>query len=241
MEALKVLIVEDEMIIAESISDMLSELGYEVMGICIRAQQALDFIRKTPPDVALFDIQLKGNEDGIWLANQIKEEHSFPFVFLTSYGDKATIDKAVNTSPYGYLIKPVEKQNLYGTIEVAIKRFGELINQNENEGFVIRNYFFIKENYQYVKINIQEIDFIKSDDNYLEIMTGAKKHLIRSTLKDFVKQLPAEQFQRIHRSYAVNTEKVSSFSNTSVVLGEHSLPISKKFFEELSTHYKTLS
>ncbi|REE05756.1 LytR/AlgR family response regulator transcription factor [Marinoscillum furvescens] len=241
MEALKVLIVEDEMIIAESISDMLSELGYEVMGICIRAKQALEFIRKNPPDVALFDIQLKGEEDGIWLANQIKEIHSFPFVFLTSYGDKATIDKAVNTSPYGYLIKPVEKQNLYGTIEVALKRFGEILNQNENEGFVIRNYFFVKENYQYVKINVQEIDFIKSDDNYLEIMVGTKKHLIRSTLKDFVKQLPADTFQRIHRSYAVNTEKVSSFSSTSVSLGEHSLPISKKFFEELSTHFKTLS
>ena len=82
MEALNVLIVEDEMIIAESISDMLEDLGYEVADICIRAKSALDKIKSNPPDIALFDINLKGEEDGIWLANQIKEDQQFPFIFL---------------------------------------------------------------------------------------------------------------------------------------------------------------
>ena len=75
MSKLKILIVEDEMITAESISDMLEDLGYEIQGICIRAEKALEQIQVEKPDFALLDIQLKGEKTGIWLAEQIQKDH----------------------------------------------------------------------------------------------------------------------------------------------------------------------
>jgi DNA-binding LytR/AlgR family response regulator len=240
MEKLKILIVEDEMIIAESISDMLEELDYEVMQICIRARQALDFIQSNPPDLALFDIRLKGDETGIWLAEQIKERKDFPFIFLTSYGDKATIDQAVNMSPYGYLLKPVEKQHLYGAIEVAMKRFTDRFGGEGNEAAVIRDSFFVKQGHQFVKVKTEDIRYIKSDDNYLEIYTPSKKHVIRSTMRDFLIQLPKETFVQIHRSYIVKLDSIEAFNASSVEVQGNSLPVSKQFRSALTDHFSTL-
>lgn len=239
-ETLKVLIVEDEMIIAESISDMLEDLGYEVTNICIRATSALEKIKQSTPDLALFDINLKGDEDGIWLANQLMGLQQFPFIFLTSYGDRKTVDLAIETSPYGYLIKPIEKESLYGAIEVAMKRYSELSQSSVDQSFVARDYFFVKENYQYVKISLKEILYIKSDDNYLEIHVDGNRHIIRSTLKDFEQQLPASDFIRIHRSFLVNKEKITSFSPVAVFIEKEKLPISKKYSEALSAGFKTM-
>ncbi len=241
MDKLKILIVEDEMIIAESVSDMLEDLGYEVMGIAIRAKRALEMIQSNPPDLALFDIRLKGEEDGIWLAGQLKDLPAFPFIFLTSYGDKATIDQAVAASPYGYLLKPVEKQHLYGAIEVALRRFAEKSNaEGESEGIVINDCFFVKDDHQYTKVQISDIDYIKSDDNYLEIFCGNKKHLIRSTMKDFQEQLPKRDFVQTHRSYIVNLKKVEGFSAVQVNVSHHSVPVSKSFKDVLPEYFKMI-
>ncbi|MEP4532658.1 MAG: LytTR family transcriptional regulator DNA-binding domain-containing protein [Cyclobacteriaceae bacterium] len=241
MDKLKILIVEDEMIIAESISDMLEELGYEVTNICIRARQALELIQASPPDLALFDIRLKGEETGIWLAQQIKDRNDFPFIFLTSYGDKATIDQAVNMSPYGYLLKPVEKQHLYGAIEVAMRRFSEGFGDNGNEAVVIRDSFFVKEDHQYVKVKISDVDYIKSDDNYLEIYASKRRHLVRSTLKVFLDQLPPKQFLQLHRSYVVNVQKIVAFGPTSVEIEGTEIPVSRQYKDVLQQHVNTIN
>lgn len=240
MDKLKILIVEDEMIIAESISDMLEELGYEVLGICIRAKQALDFIKNNPPDLALFDIRLKGEEDGIWLGRQLDESYKFPFIFLTSYGDKATIDQAVSVSPYGYLLKPIDKQNLYSTIEVALRKFGDFTREDDNEGKVLKDSFFVKQNHQNIKVQIEDIIYIKSDNNYLEIYTKERRHIIRSSLRDFISQLSSKKFLQIHRSYIVNMEKIDSFSSTTLLVDKKELPVSKQYKQIISEHFKTM-
>lgn len=237
----RILIVEDEMIIAESISDMLEELGFEVTGIHMRAKSALKALRQTPPDIALLDINLKGDEDGIWLANQVKDEAQFPIIFLTSYGDQKTIDRAVETSPYGYILKPIEKQTLYSTIQVALKKFDEAGAGLEQDGMVLEDSFFVKENFEYVKVKVDAIDFIKSDDNYIEISTGSKKHLVRSTLKAFHRQLPSSQFVQVHRSFVINLEKISAFSPTYVSINAERIPVAKKYQSNLMDLLKTVS
>ncbi|MFY0605848.1 MAG: response regulator [Cyclobacteriaceae bacterium] len=241
MDKIKILIVEDEMIIAESISDMLEDLGYEVTDICIRATTALNRINELAPDLALFDIQLKGEETGLWLADQIKDRHDFPFIFLTSYGDKKTIDQAVNLSPYGYLLKPVEKAHLYSAIEVGIKRFTEKQGSEESDMVVVRDSFFVKEDYQYVKVNVNDIHYVKTDNNYIEIYTHAKRHIIRSTMKDFLSQIDPEKFLQVHRSYVVNLSRIEAFSSTSVKIGDFEVPIVKKYVPILTEHLHKLN
>ena len=123
MEKVNILIVEDEALIAESLSETLEDLGYEISGMAMRAKEALDIIAKEQPDIAILDINLKGKEDGIWLAEEIRKNYDFPYIFLTSYGNRSTVERAVKTKPNGYLIKPFKKADIFSAIEVALTNY----------------------------------------------------------------------------------------------------------------------
>ncbi|HBB32251.1 MAG TPA: hybrid sensor histidine kinase/response regulator [Cyanobacteria bacterium UBA8803] len=120
MARAKILIVEDERIVALSIQTRLEALGYSVTANVGSADAALESIAQNPPDLVLMDIQLKGSVDGIEAANQIRYLFQLPVVYLTAYNNDDTIDRAKLTQPYGYLLKPFESRELCTTIEVAI-------------------------------------------------------------------------------------------------------------------------
>lgn len=236
MTPLKIAIVEDEMITAESLSDMLEELGYEVTRIYIRAEKAWEAFAKDPPDFALLDINLKGEKTGIWLAEQIQQSINIPYVFLTSYGDKDTIQKATATNPYGYLLKPIEKQHLYASIEVAINKFHEISGKGtsvEEQGMFLKDALFIKDEYLFIKVRFEDIYFVKASGNYLEIHTADKKYLIKGTLSSFCEALPAHQFFQTHRSYLLNLERIEAFGGNYVKIKEQDLPLTQKNKEDL--------
>lgn len=235
MDEMKVVIVEDERITALSLEDMLIELGCDVTGSFITAEQAIEEIRKSQPDLVLLDINLKGEHDGIWLGGTIKKELNIPFIYLTSYGDKETIEKATNTMPYGYLVKPIDKQNLHAAIELAAKRFGEENdNSEEEEPLVqIKDSLFVKDEYYFTKITLSEIFHIKVDGNYLELYTNDKRHLIRGSLKSLFPKLPKKLFVQVHRSHVVNIEKVDGFGSNFVRIGKESIPVSKAYQDSL--------
>ncbi|SMD31857.1 two component transcriptional regulator, LytTR family [Reichenbachiella faecimaris] len=238
MTALKIMIVEDEMITAESIKDMLEELGYEVVGICMRAETALNAIMSEEPDFALLDVNLKGEKTGIWLAEQLKQKHNIPYVFLTSYGDKKTIEQAAETNPFGYLLKPIDKHHLYAAIEVAIKKFAEINNSassNVLEEIVLKDSLFIKDEYLLVKVKFEDINLAKANGNYIEVHTNGKKHLIKGTLSTFMEILPKRQFFQTHRSYLINIEKINAIGGNYVKVDQINVPITATNKEELMT------
>lgn len=240
MDKVKILIVEDEVLIAESLREILEGLGYEVTGHAMRAKEALKLIEKDQPDIAILDINLKGVEDGIWLADQIRQNYSFPYIFLTSFGNRTTVEQAVKTKPYGYLIKPFKKVDIYSAIEVALSNFAQA-DASENGGaekltssqIVTKNSLFIKEDYLFRKLMFDDILFIKADDNYLEIHTTEKRHVIKSTMKDFLKKLPEDSFMQTHRSWVVQLEKVESFGPNFVNVAKKEIPISATYKETL--------
>jgi PAS domain S-box-containing protein len=120
MKKLKVMIVEDEIIVAKDIQRILTKLGYEAHPPFSSAQKALDAIETVKPDFILLDINLRGSEmDGIDLAKQIHEHYHIPFLFLTAFSDKSTLDRAKLTEPYGYIIKPFEEDDIRSAIEIA--------------------------------------------------------------------------------------------------------------------------
>ncbi len=129
MSELRVLIVEDEPIIAEDISDFLGDINYKPVGIAYDSESALDMLRTRNPDVVLLDITIDGTKDGIELAEIIRENYSIPYIFLTSHSDKGTLDKAKTTLPYGYILKPFNERDLLSTLEMAVYRHA---NENRN-------------------------------------------------------------------------------------------------------------
>lgn len=233
--SLRVAVVEDEMINSEALCDMLAELGYDVFGQYMRAEKAWEAFQLKQPDFALLDIRLKGEMDGIWLASQIKSQFSFPYVFLTSYGDKQTIESAAKTNPYGYLMKPVEKQNLHAAIEVALAKNMEIQSNQENP---LEGTLFIKDESFYHKIHLDEILYLKSDDNYIELFLKDRKHLVRGTLKAFQPKLPKELFVQVHRSYVINLKAVESFGANFVTVEGTKIPVSKSYQDSVKAHFK---
>lgn len=116
----KILIVEDEDIIAEDLQDCLKNLGYMVSAIASSGEEALQKTTEMHPDLVLMDIRLKGDIDGVEAANQIRTRFNIPLVYLTAYADKDTLQRAKVTEPFGYILKPFEERELYTVIEIAL-------------------------------------------------------------------------------------------------------------------------
>ena len=116
----KVLIVEDEAIVACDIERRLLKAGYAVPAIAASGEQALSSIEQTRPNLVLMDIHLQGPSDGIEVASEVRKRFQLPVVFLTAYADKATLDRANASGAFSYLVKPIGHVNLASTIEVAL-------------------------------------------------------------------------------------------------------------------------
>lgn len=120
MTKARILVVEDEHIVALDIKRMLLTLGYEVPAIAASGKQAIQRAVETPPDLALMDIHLKGQMDGIQAAAEIQSMVDIPVIYLTAFADETTLDRARTTEPFGYVLKPFTEQELHSTIEMAL-------------------------------------------------------------------------------------------------------------------------
>jgi DNA-binding NarL/FixJ family response regulator len=120
MSKLRILIVEDEPVIAENISMYLDNNDFEVSGIAYDSEEAIEQLQHNTPDAAILDINLESDEDGIDIAGRINEQYHIPFLFLTSYSDKDTLHRAKTVNPSGYIVKPFNEKTLLASLEIAI-------------------------------------------------------------------------------------------------------------------------
>ncbi len=128
-----ILVVEDEVIIAEGLILRLNKLGYDVLPYVSTGEKAIEVLLNTSPDLVLMDIRIKGNMDGIETANEIGRKYFIPVVYLTSLSDEVTISRAKKTGAYGFISKTTNMNNLYTTIEMAIHRNKMEIEVREKE------------------------------------------------------------------------------------------------------------
>ena len=119
-ESARILVVEDEFAVAMELQDRLDGLGYEVVAHELRGQEAVERARETTPDLVLMDVRLDGPMDGITAAQTIRSTQPIPVVFVTAYSDDETLQRATETAPFGYVVKPFEERELYAAIEVAL-------------------------------------------------------------------------------------------------------------------------
>lgn len=120
MSNAKIMVVEDEYLIADDIRITLENLGYEVPAIALSAEAAIEKVEEVKPDLVLIDIVLKGEMDGIEAAEQIRSRFGIPVVYLTAYSDNKKLERAKLTEPFGYLIKPYKEEEIKSAIEIAL-------------------------------------------------------------------------------------------------------------------------
>jgi DNA-binding LytR/AlgR family response regulator len=237
-DRLKIGIVEDDMIIAGAITEMLLEIGYDVPDNATRYSEAIELIENERPDLLLLDINLVGQMDGIDVADTVMKKFDIPFIFLTANMDSATIQRAKLVKPSAYLAKPVTKDQLYSAIEIAFSNFNshksQHTSQNKDLSGTGRDNVFIKDGHSFRKVYYHELIYLESEANYVALhLANSKKILIRSTLDEFIKQLDSDRFLRVHRGFAVNTALIDGVYPTELSVGGAKIPVGRTYKEQL--------
>ena len=234
----RILIVEDDMIIAANISLQLTTLGYEVTGIETRGEEAISHAFRNRPDIILMDIQLKGMLSGIETARQIKDQMDIPVIYLTANNDEATFEKARDTSPLAFLTKPYSTLTLRRTLELVSVQLQAKQAGNRKEGKErykpMDDRIFVRHNGKQVKLLLQDILYIEAERNYCNIVTVNGRFLVVATLKSLEEELPGSEFLRVHRSYLVNAYRVDGLADHHLEIGRKVIPVGKSYREVLN-------
>ena len=234
----KILIVEDEMIMAADISMHLSDFGYDVIGILTTGEDAISTIEVNRPDLILMDIILAGEMDGIETALHIKNTSNVPIIFLTSNSDDATFQRAIEAQPYAFIAKPFQVAELSRGLKIA---FQHIANEQQEETkdndqvTSLNDRLFIRQKNTMVKVFIKDIVYLEADRNYCNIHTAEKQYLASVPMKNIEDELPAKKFIRTHRSYVVNVDKIEAIGENKeyLILKNKPIPISRRSKDEV--------
>ena len=229
MQKHKILIVEDNFLFATKLEKNLVGWGIEVIGIFENAQSVLAFLEKSTPSLILMDINIKGDMNGIELAQKISNKE-IPIIFITGRTDEETFEAAKCSSAISYLVKPFDLLTLKSLIEFNV--FPKI----ESERPLVENKnLFLRKNKELVRVEFDDILFIKSDRNYCDIITLKGTFIMKISLTKLKEQLSDERFVKSHRSYIINVENVSGLllSNSKVRIGESLVPIGRKYRKEI--------
>ena len=241
----KILIIEDDSIIAEDLAGFLDDFGYAAMDIASNAEEALKALKNELPDLVLLDVGLDGEVDGIQLAGIIQEKYDLPFIFLTAYYDDKTINRIKTTRPNGYLVKPIDEHSLKTSIEVALYNFSHRQPEKFSEPDSADHsgtdaHFFIKVKQGLLKIAFADILLVEACDNYCYLYTAEKKYMVSMHLKSIETKLPGKNFIRVHRSFVINLDKIQSIEDDVIVIGQNRIPIGKTYRNDVMKYIKLL-
>lgn len=237
MNKIKVLIVEDELIIATDLKDILEGAGYEVIDLCKSYEAAVKSLEANVPDILLLDIQIRGEKDGVDLANHIHQHYQIPFIYISSHTDRTTLDRAKESLPYGFLVKPFEDEDVLVAIEIALVNFAREQSANQppdHSDFIINNSLFIRQKNLSVKVSYDDILYAAADANYCTVFTKDHKYVLRSTLKELEGKLVDNRFYRSHKSYLINLTKVTAINSDVLYIDDHKLPVGREQLAWLS-------
>jgi DNA-binding LytR/AlgR family response regulator len=251
MNAVKILVVEDDFIIAEDIAQILQNTGYTIIGIIAQGEAVMDSIEQERPDLILLDITLAGKKTGIEVGEEIYKYHrDIPFIYITSYSDQNTVEKAKHTFPSAYMTKPFDERDLEIAIELAIFNFSQaktarlehsepLHSKSEQEPFILTDCIFVKKENRFEKIELRKILYIEASGHYLIFYTiDGKQFMIGGSLKSFMERITQKIFIQVHRSFIVNIENITGFDEDSIYFEKRLVPLSKTFKKDFIEKFR---
>jgi len=246
MSELSIYIIEDEEIYAGQLSILVEELNYKLAGIKENSDEAKAEILNLKPDLLLVDIKINGSMNGIDLVKSIHKKVKTPVIFITSFADEATFERAKEVNPYAYLTKPFDAATLQRMIELAFNKLLLEVDQ-PNESWpgdlAFQEAFFIKNRHRLEKVSYQDILYLDVEDRYSTIYTeSGRKFVLRMSMVNVQNKLPKLNFFRVHRKFSVNLNKVTTIDlqDNLLHLGEITIPISRLHKEELMEKLKWL-
>ncbi|MBL7746059.1 MAG: LytTR family transcriptional regulator DNA-binding domain-containing protein [Chitinophagaceae bacterium] len=253
-ERIHVMIVEDESIVAMDLAAGLEHDGYVVAGIADNYEEAVKMFSAVQVDILLMDIHIHGDKDGVDTATALMKIRPVPLIYLTAFTDAATIERVKHTNPSAFLTKPYNIENVRIAIDLALHHFAEAKpvaatgkvlpiqpvadKRSDKEQFLqFKEYIFIKQNYRFVKFRLSEVLFAEADNNYVNVHTQQQKFVLRISLSDLLERLQFQRLIRIHRSFAVNLDEISSFDDQMILIGQHEIPIGRNYRQDFMDRF----
>lgn len=215
---MRILVVEDEILIAEYLKDILHSMHYEDVHLARNKEQALAAIESFRPELVLLDIRMAQELDGISIATEINETSATPFIFITAHADQDIVQQALKTKPAAYITKPFKKIDVYAAISIVVKQMEEHA----------RRKLTFKDGYATIKLPSDEVLYIEAQGNYVVIVTQEKRYTIRRSLEWCMEHLPKENFAQTHRSFLVNLDKIEKRTVDTVYVNGDAIPVAKR-------------
>ncbi len=233
MKNINALIVEDELLIAETIKLYLEERGHNVVGMAISYEEAIQLLKETTPDIVLLDIRLYGQKSGIDVANHLlNSDQSIPYIIVSSQYDSKIIEDAMHAGAVGYITKPISKESLWSTVELAVLKLEDSITKE--------TFIDLKTGQGIQRIKLNEIIYIKSDHVYIEVVCTTAKYLCRYTFTKIMDKINHPNFLQCHRSYIINIKKIQKYASSKIWINGEEIPVSAKYKETLSNRIKEM-
>lgn len=223
MEHARILIVEDEPLIAEDLAAMITDLGHVVCARAHNATTALAAARIHRPHLVLLDIQLVDGDDGIMVAEAL-QEMDMPFLYVTSHTDPITMARVAATRPQGFVIKPFEEEDLRTQLVIAFARTHQATTSTAR---VAGTDLLVRDKGRLVKVPINDIRYAEADNNYVVIHTVERRYVISSTLSALEERLRSPDLVRIHRGYLVDVRRITALREREAQLNDVVLPIGR--------------
>lgn len=222
-----ILIVEDELLIASQLKMAILNHGYFCAGIAMDYRAAENILETKSVDIALLDIRISGKKTGLDIAALLKNKYGIPFLFITSFNDKDTLDKIKELSPKGYINKPVNEIMLLTTLDIVFNNMenNKATSLNLNIGTTTYN------------IHISDLLYVESDHVYVRLFYKTRTSLIRSSLTNFLELMPKDSLVRISRGVAVNPNFIERIEKTKIKLSGKEFKLSKNYEENLHDFY----
>lgn len=215
---------DDEVLIAEDLKDILNGLGIKNVAMKHDKKGAIVGLNEFKPDIVLLDIRMEKETDGLELGEYINKELKKPFIYITAHSDIEMIKKIVKTKPVAYITKPYKNSEIYAALLLADSLLGTAAT----------GFFTFKDGYSIVKILLDDIHYVESDGNYIHLHTKQKKYTLRNSLDWFKQNVPSELFHQTHRSFIVNITKINKTTSKSVFIDSIEIPVSRNNSFKLS-------
>lgn len=222
MEQKTILLVEDDFLNRRLSKKVLIENNYKVLE-AKNTHEVIEILKKEIVDIAILDINLGENEqDGITLAQQIRDKFGIPFIYLTAYENPEIINRAVATTPYSYITKPFKSIDLVTSVAIAIRKSGKKSIPK----------LMVKHGDYNIKLPVNEINYIVSEGNYLLFYTDEKVYKSRSTIRQILEEISDNTFVQVHRAYVVNKTKIEKYNHKYLVIKNTEIPVSKSYMDK---------
>lgn len=233
-----ILIVEDDELIAMDMERMVQGMDHRVVGVVVNSKDALETIQDHEVDLAILDVRIQGEYDGIELADKIQMiDEDIAILFVTSMQDDLTFNRASRSKPSGYIVKPFSEIQFQRSVALIIKQLDQRSVQKSPDRDIDSDIQFradsllVRKRNEIKRIYFRDIFYLEADGGkYSKVFVENNVYVIRYSLKNLMEKISSDDFMQCHRSYIINISKISSVDLTqnTIFLGQHQIPVSRR-------------